>query len=91
MQGFGKKSPAEKQADKFAVRLLCPACVLMAIEACEASEIAKVCKVPLPIAEKRAERMKELLVRNKFFTNPLEKQVFDNFKSYIEQTGSDKG
>lgn len=84
VQEFGAKPPAEKQADAFAIRLLCPACVLMMLELYDAESIAKHCKIPLSHAKKRATRMQTLRERNKFFTDPMETAMFENFRSYVE-------
>lgn len=80
---FSKKSKAEEQADRFALRLLCPACILMQMNVYAAEDIAKLCKIPVEAAKVRSERMKVLKKRDKFFSDELEKQVFDNFKPYI--------
>ena len=78
------KPPAEEQADSFAQRLLCPACVLWGLQLHTAEEIARFCDVELSIAEKRAKRMQELYRRNKFLTSPLEQKIFDRFQPYIQ-------
>ena len=80
---FGKKPKAEQQADMFALRLLCPACVLMQMGIRSAEDISLSCRVPLSCAEIRSERMKELYKRNRFLTSDLEKQVFNNFKTFL--------
>jgi len=90
VQEFGKKSKAEDQADKFAQRLLCPACVLAELDAVTDSDIMNLCKVPMDVAKKRAARLKVLLERNKFFTSDLETKVFEKFKPYIEQEKQNK-
>lgn len=77
-------SSAEKQADSFAVRLLCPACVLWALGLESPEEIAEYCRVELSVAQKRHERMKLLRKRDKFLTDPAEQKVFDRFKRYID-------
>ena len=84
VQSFGTKPKTEDQADKFALRLLCPACVLNTLDIYDDEDIARRCKIPLSQAKKRAKRRKELRERNKFFTDPMEQKVFDNFKAYID-------
>ncbi|MBR2388149.1 MAG: ImmA/IrrE family metallo-endopeptidase [Clostridia bacterium] len=79
-----KKHPAEKQADSFALRLLCPACVLKDLNISSAEDIAKYCRVPIEWAEKRYVRLKALKERDKFFTDPLEREVYDNFNNYLK-------
>ena len=85
-----KKLPAnEKQADDFAIRLLCPACVIWGLELNSAEEIANYCRVELPIAKKRYARMRKLYERGKFLSDDMEKTIYANFRNYIkEETGS---
>ena len=80
-----RREPAEKQADEFAARLLAPACVLWALELYDPAEIMRVCDISAEAAGYRAERMNVLRNRGKFLTSPLERQVFENFKPWIEQ------
>lgn len=81
---FDKKPKSEQQADAFALRLLCPACVLWSLNISTAEDIATCCKVPLNIAEQREKRMRELYKRNKFLTSPLEKEVYKQFENSIK-------
>ncbi len=80
----GKTPKAEEQADAFALRLLCPACVLKDLNISSAEDIAKYCRIPIEWAEKRYIRLKELKERDKFFTDPLEKEVYNNFNNYLK-------
>ena len=87
-QEFVGKPKSEQQADMFALRLLCPACILHALSLTTAEEIATVCKIPLNMAALRAERMRELNKRGKFLTSPLEKSVYKNFQTYLASQGN---
>ena len=80
------RPPAEEQADSFAHRLLCPACVLWGLQLHTAEEIAQICDVERSIAEKRAKRMQTLYKRNKFLTSTQEQKIFEQFQPYIEET-----
>lgn len=84
VQYFKELPVSEKQADMFAVRLLCPACVLWGLALHSAEDIAKTCLVDLSVAEKRAKRMNILYKRNKFLTDPAEERVYMNFSTYIQ-------
>ena len=75
----------ENEANSFALRLLAPACVLWGLDLHEPRQIATICDISLQTAKIRAERMKILYKRNKFLTSPLEKQVYENFKGFIEE------
>ncbi len=78
------KSDDETEADMFAARLLAPACVLWGINAQTAEQIASVCNISREAAKIRAERMETLRKRGKFLTSPLERQVYQQFESYIK-------
>lgn len=80
-----RRPPAETQADEFAARLLAPACVLWALECYEPEDIMRVCDISAEAARYRSERMKVLRDRGKFLTSPLERQVYEAFKPWIEQ------
>ena len=89
-KGFGTKPKAERQADMFALRLLAPACIIKELDLHTAEDIAKYCNIPLSAAQDRARRMKTVYEKNMFFTNPIEKDVCDNFYSYIKKTNKAK-
>lgn len=79
---FGSKPKSEQQADMFALRLLCPACVLMGIDLHSAEEIAHVCRVPLRWAKMREGRMETLYKRQQFLTSNIESAVYKQFESF---------
>ena len=81
---FIQNKSNEKQADSFAVRILCPACVIKGLNILEAEDIARACRVAPALAKKRAKRMKILLERDKFFTSAMEERVYMNFSEYIQ-------
>ena len=87
---FGKRPKAEQQADMFAIRLLAPACVIKELDLHTAEDISKYCGIPLNVARDRAKRMKTLYTRNMFFTDPLEKAVYDEFYSYLKRANREK-
>ena len=75
----------ENEADRFAVRLLCPACMLWALDLHTAEEIASVCRVPMAVAQKRAARMTTLYKRGRFLHSALERDVFRRFEGYLAE------
>ena len=83
LREFGKKPKSEQQADLFAIRLLSPACVLMGLGIRSSEDIARFCRMPREFAEARSKRMKKLYEIDMFFTDPLEVELFNNFKDYI--------
>lgn len=77
--------PQEYQAERFAIDILAPACVLWGLNIHSAEEIAEICNISLQSAHIRAARMEELYRRDRFLTSPLERQVYAQFKSFIEE------
>ena len=74
----------EYEAERFAIGILAPACVLWGCNIHSAEDIDKMCNISQASAKIRAERMEILYKRNKFLTSPLERQVFDNFSEFIK-------
>ena len=78
-------TPDEMQANVFARDILMPACVLAKLKVNTADEISQLCNVSSTSASIRMERMKILYQRNKFGLHPLERQVLENFESFISE------
>ena len=86
---FNKDRPeVEREADMFAARILSPACVLWALDLHTPEEIAECCQISYTAAQVRADRMKILYTRKKFLTSPIERQVFEAFRPWIEEQKS---
>ena len=79
----GSERSEERQANQFAARLLAPACVLHEIGATTPEQIQELCGLSRQAAQFRAERMQELEQRGRYYTSPLERQVLQQFQSYI--------
>lgn len=79
-------SEQEYQAERFAIDILAPACVLWGLGLHTSEEIASFCDISLASAKIRAERMKTLYARNAFLLSPLERRVFNQFRPYIDST-----
>lgn len=73
----------EYAAERFAIGVLTPACVLWGLGIRTAEEIARLCNISITSAKIREKRMQELYARNKFLTSPLERQVFEQFSDFI--------
>lgn len=73
----------EYSAERFAIGVLAPACVLWGCNVHTAKDIAIMCNISQTSAKIRAERMEILYKRNKFLTSPLEQQVFEQFSDFI--------
>ena len=80
-----KDNPIEQAANVFASRLLAPACVLWALDARTPEQIAALCRISHQSASFRAERMSILYERNKFLASPLERQVYEQFRGFIQK------
>lgn len=89
-----KDNPLEQAANIFASRLLAPACILWGLHITTAEQIAKMCNISQTAAEFRADRILRLYKRDQqfyaerghgcFLLSPLERQVYEQFKPYIE-------
>lgn len=75
----------EQAADKFAIDMLAPACVLWGLRLHTPEEIAAFCHISHQAAQYRTERMKILYQRNKFLSHPLERQVYAQFLQFIRK------
>lgn len=73
----------ESEADQFALRILAPSCVLRGLNLHTSDEIAQACDIPARYAVKQTQRIAELQSKNKFLTNNFEKEVYKNFKDWI--------
>lgn len=78
-------SPMEVAANRFAVGLLAPACVLWALDLHTPEEIASACQISRQAAAFRAERMAVLYCRGKFLSHPMERAVYRQFEPYIRE------
>lgn len=73
----------EYEAERFAIDVLAPACVLWGLNLHTAKDISEACNISMTAAQRRAERMAVLYQRNRFLTSPLERQVFEQFRPFI--------
>ena len=79
------KDISEYEAERFAINILAPACVLWGLNLHTAKDISELCNISMKSAQIRAKRMEILYSRNKFLTSPLERQVFEQFFDFIKQ------
>ena len=84
IQKTATQDPIEYQAERFAIGILAPACVLYGLGIHTAEDIAKVCGISLSAAKIRAERLAVLYQRKSFFCAPLERKVFELFEDVIK-------
>ena len=75
----------EYTVERFAIDVLAPACVLWGLDLHSAEDIARVCNISITAARIRAKRMEVLYDRNMFLSHPLERQVFNQFKDFINR------
>lgn len=79
-------APEEIDANRFAARLLAPACVLWGLDIHTPEKIAQLCHISSQAAQFRAARMDELYHRNKFLLSPLEQAVYRQFLPFIKES-----
>ena len=80
-----RDNPIETRANVIASRILAPACVLWGCGVCSAQDIARICDISYAAASFRWQRMQLLYARGKFLASPLERQVFEQFRDYIQE------
>lgn len=85
----------EYEAERFAIGVLAPACVLWGLKIHAAEEISELCNISIIAARIRAQRMELLYKREQeflknrgyscFLQSPLERQVYRQFKNFIDK------
>lgn len=71
-----------------AVRILSPMIVLKELKVRSATDIVRYTNLPLAEANKRFNRLQELMARDKFETSGLETRVLEQFKPWIATVSS---
>lgn len=79
------KTILEQEADMFAIRLLAPLCVLMDVNIRSPQKIMQLCDIPYHLATIRARRLSKVRKRNMIGSHPLERQVIEQFKPFVQQ------
>ena len=95
MKHIQDKPEYEYEAERFAIDVLAPACVLWGLDIHEPEDIAKLCNISITSAKIRAERIKLLYKREQeflqkygrscFLQSPLEQKVYKQFQRFIEE------
>lgn len=80
---FAVREDNESAANVFARDLLAPACVLHELHIIRAADIAKLCNISLEAATYREKRMHTLEDRNAWYFHSLERKVYKQFESFI--------
>lgn len=75
----------EHEANMFAARILMPMCVIKETKAYTPEAISRLCGVSLTAANYRANRLKDLLNKNKFYTSTHEARLVIRFSKFINQ------
>ncbi len=81
-------NPQEKEAERFAARLLAPACVLWGLNLHTPQEIATFCNISMASARIVACELKKRYERENPFQNDIEIKVFENFKMWIDMANT---
>lgn len=86
-------SASEHEAERFAIGILAPACVLWGLNIHTAEEISRLCNISITAARHRAGRMDLLYKREQeflktrgyscFLMSELERKVYEQFKPFI--------
>ena len=75
---------SEYEAERFAIGILAPACVLWGLKIKSPEEISERCNISIKAAKIRAQRMQDLYKRNKFLTEPIERKLYKQFEPFID-------
>lgn len=89
------KNISEYEAERFAIGIFAPVCVIWALYIHEPEGIANLCNISITSARIRAERMELLYKREQeflktrghscFLQSSLERQVYQQFKPFINE------
>lgn len=74
----------EQEANMFAARILMPMLLIKDLNIKKPEELAKLCDVSVEAATYRLKRFKIVSERNKFYTNPLEQEVFTKLQPFLK-------
>lgn len=95
MKHIQDKPEYEYEAERFAIDVLAPACVLWGLKIRDPEEIASLCNISVTSARIRAERMELLYKREQdflkirghscFLQSPLERKVYQQYQRFIEK------
>lgn len=83
------KERLEKEANMFANRILMPLFLIKELKITSIKQLTELCNVTEQRANNRLLRYNKIKSRNKFYTNQLEKQVFENLKPFINRVKKD--
>lgn len=75
--------PEEQEANKFALRLLCPSIVLHLCGVRSPGEICELCDVGREVADLRWEHLQKLRAKKRFLIKDEERKVMNQFGSFI--------
>lgn len=82
---FQDSKQLEKEANMFAARILMPIILIKELNIDSPEVLASLCNVSLESANFRLKRFNKIQSREKFYTNPLEIQVFEQLKPFLDK------
>lgn len=80
-----KRPIIEQDADLFASRLLSPTCVLWGLGLKMPAQISKFCGLSYTASKIRCYQMQSIYKRNEYTMCDLEREVYGNFKEFIDK------
>lgn len=81
-----KNERLEKEANMFASRILMPMLLIKELNITTAEELSIICDVSIEAATFRLKRFNEIKGRERFYTNPREKQLYNQLKEFIQRS-----
>lgn len=79
-----KGDKLDKEANMFAARILMPMILIKELNIQSPIELAKLCDVSIDAASYRLKRFNDIKLREKFYTNPKEKNLYLLLKPYLQ-------
>lgn len=80
---FNNIDRLEKEANMFAARILMPMVLIKELNITTPEKLADVCNVSIESATIRLKRFNNIQEREKFYTNPLEIELYNQLKQFI--------
>ena len=79
------KRRIEQEANMFSARILMPMILIKELKITEPEQLARLCDVSITSATFRLNRFQLIKERNKFYTNPLERKLYEMLKNFINK------
>ncbi len=80
------KNLIEREANMFSARILMPMVIIQELQLTTPQKLASFCNVSFQAAENRLKHFDEVKPRDKFYSSPLERQLYEQLKEFIQRS-----